>query len=104
MWSEHLVGSGDLFSKNQELLKTLKRDRSIPSQTTHDRLNSRHNAERYLGRTRICSVFGQAGQRPYSLESREMTMQLTGQAPIGRVLWAVPGGNNSQNICCLFMK
>ncbi|PBK63327.1 hypothetical protein ARMSODRAFT_540427 [Armillaria solidipes] len=123
MWSEHLVGSGDLCSKNQELLKTLKQDRSIPSQTTHNRLNSRHNAERYLGRTRICSVFGQAGQRPYSLESREMTMQLNGkndssssvtapirsllegQAPTGRVLWAVPTRkiyimSTHHHICC----
>ncbi|KAK0232026.1 hypothetical protein EDD85DRAFT_98473 [Armillaria nabsnona] len=99
-----------------EAAKTLKRDRSIPYPTTQDHLNIRHNAEGCLGGTRICSVSGQAGQRPYSLESRETTMQLTGkndsssnvtalvrsllegQAPIGRVLWAVPGGTNSQNI------
>ncbi len=36
-------------SKSQELLETLKRDRSIPSLTTQDYLNSRHNAEKVLG-------------------------------------------------------
>ncbi|KAK0449645.1 uncharacterized protein EV420DRAFT_1646964 [Desarmillaria tabescens] len=36
-------------SKSQELLETLKRDRSIPSFTTQDYLNSQHNAEKVLG-------------------------------------------------------
>ncbi|KAK0231960.1 hypothetical protein EDD85DRAFT_792871 [Armillaria nabsnona] len=40
-----VILAGD--SKSQELVETLKQDRSIPSLTTQDYLNSRHNAEKY---------------------------------------------------------
>ncbi|KAK0450434.1 histone deacetylase complex, SIN3 component [Desarmillaria tabescens] len=60
-------------SKSQELLETLKRDRSIPSLTTQDYLNSRHNAEKVLGPDE--NLF----RIDWLPESKKMTMQLIGK-------------------------
>ena len=35
--------------KSQELLEFLKRERSLPSPTTQDRINNRRQAEKVLG-------------------------------------------------------
>ncbi|KAK0482436.1 histone deacetylase complex, SIN3 component [Armillaria novae-zelandiae] len=60
-------------SKSQELLETLKRDRSIPSLTTQDYLNSRHNAEKVLGPDE--NLF----RIDWLPESKKVTMQLIGK-------------------------
>ncbi|KAK0215615.1 histone deacetylase complex, SIN3 component [Armillaria fumosa] len=60
-------------SKSQELLETLKRDRSIPSLTTQDYLNSRHNTEKVLGPDE--NLF----RIDWLPESKKVTMQLIGK-------------------------
>jgi paired amphipathic helix protein Sin3a len=59
--------------KSQELLESLKRERSLQAPTTHDRINQRHQAEKVLGPDE--NVF----RIDWLSESKAMTIQLIGK-------------------------